>query len=369
MRYLVSSIVICGVAAVAGGGVHAEVTITEASRLTAGPESVDPPRQVAYDGEANLLIVTTDSAAYLYKEQQLEEDSPLPAVVPGHFTVPPGGGELGTQTPSGWEWRAIDDFSAAAPPPPTAPGIEILATGYRRKITVLGEPVDDHDGLSGRWRWKFEGGTPEGILTEDEPVRAFGPEGNVVILADRTAAVLYNSVGQRIDEIKGRFRMAEVSRDGKTILLNDLDNPRFVTIQYKGTEKGVDAGANVLGMRVSPNGKHAVVWYVRGWMRELDPKNGRFKRWFRLPETDDAFVSSCYVDNSGRLVAGLLVRSAPGQPYDTGHLMVAKDGRVLAHGAHPIGAVSSAVPAVQPVSQDLFSVRDLEGVSVYKLRR
>jgi hypothetical protein len=370
------------VALALGGSLQAEVTITERFRLTSGTELQTTPRQVTYDADIDTMIVITADAAYLIPRDQLSRppgEKLEPTVVAGSYTALPGGGVLAARVlPAAPAWFAVSKNPPRVLEVMPGDDQQVPGSGFGQKVRLLGEPLDTPDGIAGRWRWTFAGTVAPGetapvkVVTNGRPLQLYSPNSESVVLADQGRAVLYNSAGVARAEVAGRFRFGAVSRKRKVLVLNDDQNIRRVVIKRTGQQapKEVDAGGAVLGLCISPSGEHALLWFIRGWVRELHTRSRRLGERFRPPGTDDAYVSSCLIDNRGISVVGLLLRSAPGQPYDTGRIMVARNGRVLAELPHSTVAVSAAVPEVQPLDvRDQFAVRDLEGVTIYAIER
>ncbi len=300
-------------------------------------------------------------------------DRAIPRLVPGRgdavFLVPSGGGNVDAVT--GPDPGGVFGAVAAAPAPNVIRSVRTIAVGYGRRAIVTATPLDRLEGERGRWRWEFRdaaGGIVRSYTKEGVEGVEFAPDGSAVALLESDALRIYRPHGAMRREIRGRYRSVALSEAGRVVLANPSDRPREVTVaDGPNPPVGLDSGAPVHGVRISPNGRYALLWRIDGTFRSIDPVGATLGPAFRAAIPGRLFVTSLAIDDAGHALAGVIRRRARERSYRDAFL-VGIDGSEIAF-VEPLGRIdgTNGEPDVIAVGRDRAAVRTRGAVRLYEV--
>ena len=166
-------------------------------------------------------------------------------------------------------------------------GFGALYLGFQERLVVTASPLDDRDGMNGRFQytfWSSDGKERSKVVFPEQQDVVLDRLGQAVLFLapgflapDGAKAVAHDPSGTRLWELPGSFRRAVLAAEGRLALLNPAPpgDIRDVWI-FRGSGRAtvVKAPTPVQHLRVAPDLASALVVGNDGTYSYLDPARG-----------------------------------------------------------------------------------------------
>jgi hypothetical protein len=257
-------------------------------------------------------------------------------------------------------------------------GFGALYFGFQGKIIVTTSPLDDWQGIRGRFQFTFWGkdGTvlnKERVILDGRHMAILDPAGESILLLGNNSAKAYNVSGDKLWEHQGNFRKGAIAQKGYLALLNP--NPsekiRQLVIVKKNPLEPPEVSlvttsiiflSPVHGLTLTPDGSSAAIIGDEGYYSYLDISDGKLKEVKKplLPETG----SSYYIFNSKFVNANSLalgIQRRIGKPpqatwKDCKIIIVDREGNTLFEKEYPLREAISSIPGIDVTFDNHFLV-------------
>jgi hypothetical protein len=193
-------------------------------------------------------------------------------------------------------------------------GFNTLYLGLQGKLIVTVSPLDDWEGIRGRFQFNFWNRQAEmlkKVVLEGRQVGILDPTGEAILLLGEKEAISFSASGKELWRLPGRFRNAALAGSGRLALLNPnpLERINEVLI-YKGEGEPVTLSMRtpVHGLTLTPDGSLAVVVGDRGHYSFLDPSAGKLLEGTRLPLQGTFYIMNLKFIDANTLAMGVLYR-------------------------------------------------------------
>lgn len=234
-------------------------------------------------------------------------------------------------------------------------GFSILCLGFRGRLIVTATPLDDWQGIRGRYLytfWNVEGKVLRKLVRSTRGIGILSGDGTAFLLLDEKEATAYSPDGTLLWRLDGKYRKGAIADAGKLALLNpapreEIDCVHLFTGSAKPTVLRVPTPVHHL--RVAPDGSVGVVGGDRGRYFFLDPGAGKLEEGKRLPFAAELFLTDLELVNRETLALGVLLRQGdrPRHTWPRGGLVVvSRRGEILFRREYPIREPLSSRPAV-----------------------
>lgn len=234
-------------------------------------------------------------------------------------------------------------------------GFGALYLGFRGNVIVTSSPLDDWQGLGGRFQfafWSRQGEALGKVVVEGRHSVALDPSGESILLIGDKEATAFSSSGKELWRLAGSFRKAAIAKGGAVALLNPAsakEIDRVLIFKGSGEPTVVHAPTPVHGLALSADGSSAAVIGDRGRYFFLDLSKADLKEGPRLKVEGAFYIFNAEFMDSGVLALGLLRRSGE-PPRETwpygGILAVDAKGDVLLRKEFPVRQATASMPAI-----------------------
>ena len=156
-------------------------------------------------------------------------------------------------------------------------GFNAFYMGFKGRILVTASPLDDREGIGGRFQytfWNRQGEMLKKITMDGQQTCVLDAAGTTILFLGKKEAVAYSGRGDRLWGLPGRFRKAAVTREGGLALLNPSSREEINQVHvYRGgsSPRIVRIDTPVHGLTLTPDGSSAVVVGDQGRYFFLDP--------------------------------------------------------------------------------------------------
>ncbi|MBI3187077.1 MAG: hypothetical protein HYZ31_04275 [Gammaproteobacteria bacterium] len=234
-------------------------------------------------------------------------------------------------------------------------GFGALILGYEGNIIVGVSPLDDWQGLTGRFQFTFynrEGKLLKKLILPKPYTWVLDPLGNALLLLGTDDAIAFDATGERLWQINGRFRKAAIADAGKLALLNPVTHDDIDKVLiYTGLDKPVSLQlpTPVHQLSLTPDGKLGVIVGDKARYFLMDTHNKKLDEGAKLDLPGVSFISDIQILNKNTFAIGLLHRSGepPLHTWTTGSIVtVDRDGRVIFKKSFMIRKPLAAFPSI-----------------------
>jgi hypothetical protein len=186
-------------------------------------------------------------------------------------------------------------------------GFSAFYMGFQGKMIVTSSPLDDREGIRGRFQfnfWNQKGEVLKKVIIDGRQIGVLDSTGEAILLLGEREARVLSSSGKEMWQLSGKYRKATISRGGKLALLNPSslkEINQIIVHDGKTKRKIVNIPTPVHGITLSPDDSSAAVVGDKGRTFFLDVSTGEFKEGSRL-----AFEGTFYITNQRFLDANTL---------------------------------------------------------------
>lgn len=303
-----------------------------------------PVQRLTVDARGQIAWLATPSALY-------EVRGGAPRVVdagPGggaQLYLAPGGGLHAWMIP-GQAPKGLFTVQLMAPPARRLAelrlekfphGFGALYMGASGRLVVTASPLDDWQGLSGRFLyvfWSAEGKRLADHTLDGPRIGVVDPAGTAIVLMGPSEAVAYNAGGQELWRSKGRYRKAALAADGMVALLNPAGREGLdeVHVVRAGKSSVVRIPTPVHDLALSPDGAQGVIAGDQGRYFLLPADGGQVREAQRLPVEGTFYITAIHFLDAKTLVLGVARQDGKATPrrFSQGVVLaVGIDGKVV----------------------------------------
>jgi hypothetical protein len=333
MRYLFILVLVMGTVLAIGEGnkslavpdLHGEVLW----RLLTDKDYQGPVQRAAVDREGKVTYLATMATLYEVQNGKVEPISRRPEKE-ARLALAPGGGAYAWLLPHpsghGLFYVRIFDISGKKIAELSLKdyGFNTLHFDHKEKLLVTASPLDDWNGIRGRfqfnfWSWRSE--TVRKVVLDGRRVGIPDPAGETILLLGKEDAVAFSASGKQGRPFPGKYRKAAVAKEGKLALLNP-SSPRetrevhifrdIAKTEGEPVPVKAEIPTPVHDLILTPDGSSAVVVGDRGRYFLLDPSTGNFREGTRLPFEGTFYITNLKYVDANTLAMGVLHRE--GEP-------------------------------------------------------
>ena len=319
-------------------------------------------QSIWFDAEHGVAYLATLASLYKVRDGKAERIAEPPA--PGaQIQLAPGGKVYAWLIPEEraqgmYLVRLMDTAGGQlAELKPSEPpyGAGALILGFEGKLIVTVTPLDDWQGVHGRFRhtfWSRDGRELGKVITPEREIPVAGADGGSLLLLGDQQATAYSEEGKLLWRADGRFRKGAIARRGTVALLNPASREAIDQVHvFTGSDRPavVKMPTPVHHLRLAPDGSTAVVGGDRGRYFFLDPASGRVTEGAPLPFKAGLFLSDLQLLDRDTLAIGLLQRQGdpPRHTWPRGDVVVVtRSGKILFRTEYPIREPLASRPAV-----------------------
>jgi hypothetical protein len=315
---------------------------------------VDAKGRESYLATAACLYRVKDGRTKLIAEQP-ERDARL--------SLAPGGGIYGWLTQKS-SWKGLfsvrlHDISGAYLSELRLKefpyGFGSLYLGFQGRLIVTSSPLDDWQGLVGKFRivfWGRDGVMLSSFVLEGRHSAVLDPSGDAILFLGEKGARAFSASGKELWGLRGNFRKAALAQRGRIAILNPSEAGAInQVVIFRGEGKPVKAKAPtpVHGLTMTPDGSLAVVIGDKGRYFHLDLREATLREAQRLPLKGNFFIFNAEFVNEGTLVFGALERVGESREeiWPRGTIIVVdREGNIAFDKVFPVSQATSFYPAV-----------------------
>lgn len=194
--------------------------------LLVGADLNAPIVRGAFDANRGATWLATYGALYRVEEGKPRVVSKRPAPN-AQLLLAPGGEVYAWVAVEGDATRilllGVEGEPRAEIRAPRGAGPAGLILGFRGKLIVTAAPLDDPEGMRGRFRYTFwsEGGKElQSVVIDSPAVPILAGDGSAIALLGEKEAAAFSASGERLWSVGGTFRKGAISSGGKRAALN-----------------------------------------------------------------------------------------------------------------------------------------------------
>lgn len=216
-------------------------------------------------------------------------------------------------------------------------GFGALYLGTRGRLVVTATPLDDWQGLTGRFLWTFwttEAKRLGSVTLDGRRTGVVDPAGSAIVLLDGAEAIAFAPDGKRLWQRKGSYRKAALAGGGKVALLNPATRDALAEVHVlrggKTTVARIPTPVHELAL--SPDGALGVAVGDQGRYFFIPTDGGDVREATRLPVDGMHYITAARFLDATTLVLGVGQRApgARGGGFTQGAVMaVSVEGKVL----------------------------------------
>jgi hypothetical protein len=216
-------------------------------------------------------------------------------------------------------------------------GFGALYLGAGGKLVVTASPLDDWQGLSGRFLyvfWSVEGRRLADMILDGPRIGVVDPAGTAIVLLGKAEAVAFGARGQELWRRKGHYRKAALGAGGMLALLNPAGRELLGEVHVVRGDKDtvVRIPTPVHDLALSPDGALGALVGDRGRYFLLSVDSAKVREAQRLPVDGAFYITAARFIDAKILVLGVAQRDekAPSRGFARGAVLaVGVDGQVL----------------------------------------
>jgi hypothetical protein len=257
-------------------------------------------------------------------------------------------------------------------------GFGALYLGFQGKIIVTTSPLDDWQGIRGRFQFTFWGkdGTilnKERVILDGRHMAILDPAGESILFLGDKRAEAYNASGVKLWEHKGNFRKGAIAQNGYLALLNPSQSEKIKQLvivkknpleppEVSPTTIPVIFPSAVHGLTLTPDGYLAAVIGDEGYYSYLDTSDGKLKEVKKplLPETgSNYYIFNSKFVNAKTLALGIQRRigKPPKTTWDNCKIIIVdREGNTLFEKEYLLREAISSIPGIDVTFDSRFIV-------------
>jgi hypothetical protein len=237
-------------------------------------------------------------------------------------------------------------------------GFGSLYLGFQGRLIATSSPLDDWQGLAGRFRitfWNRGGEMLESVVLEGRQSGVLDPSGEALLFLGEKEARAFSASGKELWRLKGHFRKAALARGGRIAVLNPgaqgtLD--QVLVFRGEGEPSALKVPTPVHGLAITPDGSTAAVIGDGGRYFPLDVRKAELREGRRLPIRGTFYIFNAEFVDGRTLAFGALERVGESHHvrWPRGAIVIAdlKGSRVFQR-VFPVRQATAFYPALSTV--------------------
>ena len=274
-------------------------------------------------------------------------------------------------------------------------GFGELYLGFQGKLIVTATPLDDWEGIRGRFKfafWKKDGTMLYDVDLNGRQMGVLDPTGEAILLLGDEKAIAFSQEGNELWRHSGKFRKAAIAQKGNLVLLNpkslrEIKEDKEIKRVLIGTPKdkqlrvrevevptpGVlppGLPTQVHGLTLAADGSSAVVVGDQGRYFDIDLLKGNWQERKPLSEvlplfdgTSDIFHSE-FVNSKKTLALGIQHRTSKGTWPKCTIIITDQNGNALIRKEFPIREPTSFIPIIDVTFGSQFIIGSAQDSAV-----
>jgi len=257
----------------------------------------------------------------------------------------------------------------------------VLYLGFLGKLIVTASPLDDQEGIRGRFQFNFWSQKAEmlrKLVLNGRQIGIVDTSGETILLLGKEEALVFSASGKELWRLPGRFRKGVIAGGGRVALLNPSSLERLNQVLIYRPEKEpvvINMPTPVHDLALIPDGSLAVVVGDKGRYFFLDPSTGHVREGKSLPLHGIFYITNLKFLDKNTLAMGVLHRKGepPKVTWPTGTILVVDlegEGKVAFQKELSIQQAGSLDPNIEAVFGNRFIVgHTKETLLLIELRR
>jgi len=251
-------------------------------------------------------------------------------------------------------------------------GFSALYLGFQGKLIVTETPLDDWEGIRGRFKftfWKRDGSMLYAVDLNGRHTAILGPSGEAILLLGDKEALAYSPERKEPRRYSGKFGKAAIvkSESGSIALLNPSSPEEIRQVQiFRSSSEPVkiQLPTPVHRLTLAPDGSSAVVIGDQGRYFYLDPRAGTWREGKRLPFDDSFYIfDSKFVDS--RTLALAVQHRTPKATWEKPTIIIIdQNGNPLFQREFQIRQATSSIPRIDVTFRSRFIVGFTEDTAI-----
>ena len=327
-----------------------------------GKDYSGAPLQAALDANTDVSYFATSARIYEVREGKARQIAHSPDES-SRVTLAAGGGVYAVMTQKpGWKGLfSVNIYNMSGTPvcelkrKEFPHGFGSLYLGFKGKLIATATPLDDWQGLSGRFDivfWNLKGEAVQSVVLDGLQTGVMDAFGEAILFLGEKEARAFSESGKELWKLKGSYRKAALSSAGRLALLNPSATKNIKQVlmfKGKGEPASLTVPTPVHGLEVVPDGSSGIIVGDRGRYFRLDPAKGEMKEGKRLPLKSNYYIFHTALIDKYTVAFGLLERTgkAPDERWTKGDIIVVdKKDTVLFRKEFPVQQAISLYPTV-----------------------
>lgn len=244
-------------------------------------------------------------------------------------------------------------------------GFGALYLGFQGNLIVTASPLDDWQGLDGRFQytfWSLEGKVLDTVILTGQQLGVLDPSGMAILLLGEEGATAFSASGKGLWRFPGQFRKAAIAKNGGLALLNPASREaidRVFIYDGSGEPTIVHVPTPVHNLIAVPDGSLAVIVGDQGRYYYLDPVTADLQEGPLLPLEGTFYIFDAEFVDDETLALGVLRRAGkpPEHTWPDGSIIVVdREGNIAFQKTFSIREPIASVPAIDVAFGDQFVV-------------
>jgi hypothetical protein len=336
--------------------------------------AVDAQRRITYIAtRAALYEVKDDKKIRIIAQYPKEEKE-------AKLALAPGGGVYAWLIPHpSWQGlflvrlfnnsgNKIAELSLKNKNPPY--GFGALYLGFQGKLIVTATPLDDWEGIRGRFQftfWNQLGRILNTVVLGGRHMAVLDPTGEAIVLLGEKEAIAFSPDGKELWRHPGKFRKAAITKSGNLALLNpssseEINQVHIFMSSHEPTK--VELPTPVHGLTLAADGSSAVVIGDQGRYFYLDLSAPKWLEGKRLPFDGTFYIFNSKFVNSKTLALGVQHRTLKAAWEKATIIIIDQNGNPLFQKEFPIREATSFIPGLDVTFGSSFIVGFVEDTTI-----
>ena len=336
----------------------------------------------AVDAQQRITYIATRAALYEVKD---DKKIRIIAQYPkeekeAKLALAPGGGVYAWVIPHP-SWRGlflvrlfnisgnkIAELSLKNKNPPH--GFGALYLGFQGKLIVTATPLDDWEGIRGRFQftfWNQLGRIVNSVVLGGRHMAVLDPAGEAILLLGDKEAIAFSHDGKELWRHPGKFRKAAIAKSGNLALLNPSSSQAIKQVHifmssHEPTK--VELPTPVHGLTLAADGSSAVVIGDQGRYFYLDPSAGKYQEGKRLPFDGTFYIFNSKFVDSQTLALGVQHRTSKATWEKATIIIIDQNGNPLFQKEFPLREATSFIPGIDVTFGSRFIIGFTEDTTI-----
>jgi hypothetical protein len=249
-------------------------------------------------------------------------------------------------------------------------GFGAFYLGFQGKLIVTATPLDDWEGIRGRFQftfWNHLGRILNSLVLGGRHMAILDPSGEAILLLGDKEAIAFSPEGKELWRYPGKFRKASIAKSGSIALLNPSSPEEIKQVQiFMSSQEPVkiQLPTPVHGLTLAADGSSAVVIGDQGRYFYLDLPAGKWREGKRLPFDGTFYIFNSKFVNSKTLALGVQHRTSKATWEKATIIIIDQNGDPLFQKEFPLREATSFIPGIDVTLGSRFIVGFAEDTAI-----